>query len=270
MKKKNLLSLALAVTMMFGSAAALPEGAFDEFASVSVSAEKATKKSGNYEYKILDDGTVEITKYVGMGGVVNIPPTLDEMAVTSIGKLSFYYEYEYESITSVTIPKGVTSIDSEAFRNCTKIKNVTIPSSVTIIGNCAFMDCSSLKSVIMENGVTNIGESAFNGCKSLTSVTIPNSTVNIGYGAFYDCQSLNDVRIPKSVSTIGNRAFGYTENKIEDFIIYCYEGSQAEIYAKDNNFEYKYYCKVKFFLISKQHKYAPKLVSSGLLLYYPI
>ena len=57
------------------------------------------------------------------------------------------------SLTSVTIPNGVTSIGWGAFRDCTSLTSVTIPDSVTSIGISAFRDCYSLESVRFEGTV---------------------------------------------------------------------------------------------------------------------
>ena len=49
-----------------------------------------------------------------------------------------YAFYGYSSLTSVTIPNGVTSIGDWAFYGCTSLTSVTIPNSVTSIGEDAF------------------------------------------------------------------------------------------------------------------------------------
>ena len=127
-----------------------------------------------------------------------------EAGVTSIGDYAFY---KCSSLASVTIPDSVTSIGSSAFRGCSSLASVTIPDSVTSIGGGAFCDCSSLASVTIPNGVTSIGGSVFYGCSSLASVTIPNSVTSIGNSAFYGCSSLASVTIPDSVTSIGDYAF---------------------------------------------------------------
>ncbi len=204
MKKKKLLSLALAVTMLFGSAAALPEGVFSESASITASAESDTKKSGDFEYRILDDGTAEITKYNGKATKLTISSSIGGKIVTGIGERAFY---ECTSITSVTIPKSVKCIGEGSFDNCSSLKSVNIPSGVTNIEDGAFYNCKSLASLTIQKGVESIGGSAFQYCTSLKSVTVPNSVKSIGEGAFSGCTNLTNVTIQKGVTSICDSAF---------------------------------------------------------------
>ena len=106
-----------------------------------------------------------------------------------------------ESLVSVVIPDGTTSIGASAFQNCTSLTSITIPNSVTSIGSSAFSSCTSLTSITIPNGVTTIGSSAFESCTSLTSVTIPDSTKDIGSQAFGYCSSLKSVVIPDGAKT---------------------------------------------------------------------
>ena len=81
-----------------------------------------------------------------------------------------WYSY-HESITSVIIEDGVTSIGYLAFYNCTGLTSVTIGNSVTIIGDGAFYGCSGLTSIEIPNSAKRIGGWAFAQCTGLTSVT---------------------------------------------------------------------------------------------------
>ena len=81
----------------------------------------------------------------------------------------------------------VTKIGSNAFEDCHSLTSITIPNGVTVIEYCAFYECSSLTSVTIPNGVTEIENDAFYNCSSLTSVTIPNSVSSIGSYAFKGC-----------------------------------------------------------------------------------
>ena len=175
----------------------------------------------DFEYSILDDGTVKITDYTGSDSKLVIPGTIDGKKVTSIGGYAFEY---CESLTSVTIPNSVTSIGGWAFKNCTSLIRITIPNGVTSIGSGAFINCANLKSITIPNSVTSIGYYAFSYCPSLTSITIPNNVTSIGDYAFEHCVRLTSITIPNSVTSIEYYAF-YNCTSLTD--VY-YTGSETE------------------------------------------
>ena len=202
--------------------------------------ERETFTSGDYEYALLDDGTVEITGYKGSADLLAIPAELDGKAVTSIGDSAFFF---CDSLTSVSIPDSVAEIGANPFETCSALKAIsvspdhpyfatidgvlfrkadktlisypagiksstyTIPQGIVSIGDSAFSYCSSLTNISIPDSVTSIGELAFFSCISLTSVSIPDSVTAIEDLAFSDCYSLTDLIIPASVTSIGYKAF---------------------------------------------------------------
>lgn len=84
-----------------------------------------------------------------------------------IGNLAFDY---CKSLTSITLPIGITKIGLGAFRACSSLTSLTLPSGITEIGNLAFKDCSGLTSLTIPTRVTEIGELAFAGCNNLTHI----------------------------------------------------------------------------------------------------
>jgi len=187
--------------------------------------------------------------YSGPGTNVTIPDTVGGFAVKQIGGSVTYsvvgdsgdttnYStdgYSFNSIqstlTSVTIPEGVTTIGSRAFYYCSVLTSIAIPNSVTSIGSIAFYNCYALASVTMGSGVSEVGESAFyqtpwysnlpDGVvyigKTLyaykgnmpvnTQIEVTAGTVTILAYVFSDRTNLTSVTIPSSVKTIGNYAF---------------------------------------------------------------
>lgn len=103
MKCKKLLSVALALCMVFGSAAFLPESTFIEYSGIRVSAET----SDSFWYIELDDGTVQITGYKGNDSTLIIPSTINGKRVSSIGNGAFS---ECTDLSSVVF-ENANSID---------------------------------------------------------------------------------------------------------------------------------------------------------------
>ncbi len=191
-----------------------------------------------FEYTT-NGGAITITNYTGPGGDVTIPGMIDGLPVTGIGKSAFL---GCGSLTSVTIPGSVTSIEIPRFGDCVGLTTISvdpaspryssvdgvlfdkgqtslircpagksgsyaIPGGVIGIGVNAFWGCFRLTNVAIPDTVTSIGGCAFSGCSNLTGVAIPGSVTFIGGGAFVNCGSLTGVTIPSSVTKIYDSAF---------------------------------------------------------------
>ena len=57
------------------------------------------------------------------------------------------------SLTSITIPSSVTSLDSFCFSGCSGLTSITIPSSVTSLDFDCFEDCSGLETIYFKGKV---------------------------------------------------------------------------------------------------------------------
>ena len=180
---------------------------------------------------------------------------------------------ECELLSSVKIPESVKEIGSNIFNNCKSLESVTLPQSLLEIYNGVgysystngigssdpmwgfFHNCKSLQSVTLPTNLTLIGDEAFLGCDKLTEIIIPESVSRIGHAAF-DGTNIKTVTVPKNVKEIGIYAFAHTpltevtilnpDCKILDLdgtfsnaVIWGYDGSTAESYAKKYNRTFK-------------------------------
>ena len=100
-------------------------------------------------YKITSntENTIEVSNAESSVSVVEIPAyvKINETlyTLTRVGKEAFMSC----PLTSVIIPKSVTTIGEKAFENCSGLTSITIPYKVNRIDNRAFYNCTGLSSI---------------------------------------------------------------------------------------------------------------------------
>lgn len=170
-----------------------------------------------------------IARYLGKGGVVVIPDSINGAAVKGIQSNAFNETDKAEHVTEVKIPAGAKDLKPAVFYNCPeltrveipegvtaipdsfiymakKMTEVTIPQSVTSIGNFSFFACDALTTVHFPAGLKTIGESAFSS-GGFTALELPDSVEVIGKSAFSSCYKLKIVKFPANLKEIGDGAF---------------------------------------------------------------
>ena len=205
---KKFLSILLSVILMVSIC---PLGVFEFTASAeTVSGTCGTNVTWQYN---TSTATLAIS---GTGEMNNYSASLsdNDYYVTTAPWRSYY-----QTMKTVVINSGVTSIGNYAFKCCWRLTSITIPDSVTSIGEYAFDTCTELTSVTIGNSVTSIGNYAFEGCCSLTSVTIPDSVTLIGEAAFYGCTRFTSITIPGSVMSIGRAAFFFCSKQVTSITV---------------------------------------------------
>lgn len=152
--------------------------------------------------------TVKVVGHtVASGNAITIPETVTNASttytVTAIGNNAFYES----TITSVSLPSSLITIEQNAFEDTSSLTTVTfaLPSSLTTIELSAFSG-TGITSITIPNSVTTFGSRVFNGCYSLTSVTLPNMITSIPEGMFWNCP-LTSITIPSTVTSVGPNAF---------------------------------------------------------------
>lgn len=122
--------------------------------------------------------------------------------MTSIHSKAFE---DCSSIVSVDFGDTVTEIQAGAFKNATSLQSITLPEVIATVEAEAFMGCSNLSVINGIEHVTHIEKSAFEGCTSITEINL-SSVIKLGEGAFADCYSLKSIGSTESLTEIGKGA----------------------------------------------------------------
>jgi hypothetical protein len=137
------------------------------------------------------------------------------------------------NLSTCIFPTSVTTIGSEAFKDCEKLVYLSLAKTVTSVGSDAFVGCKALvhkSSQVADYKVSYVGEwavdyepdiqisslastttliadSAFKNCTGLSKLYLPEGLKYIGKEAFAGNNNLLSVQLPKSLVSIGESAF---------------------------------------------------------------
>ena len=151
---------------------------------------------GDYEYTVLEDGTVEIIKYVGNSTEVEIPAEIDGKSVT---KISYEAFIGCDSITGFIVDENSNFFSNDS-------RGVLFNKDKTEL--LKYPIANEASSYIVPEGVTTIGEYAFNVSIYLTNITFPETLESIKDAAFVGCIGITEIDIPENVESVGFYAFG--------------------------------------------------------------
>ena len=196
----------------------IPENAFSNCTSLK------TVKLPSTVTKIADDAFANCKKLEEIQGLSNCK-------ISEIGKDAFAGCYNLKTfdissatitslsdticsnmyaLTSIHLPKTLTSIGTSALEGCKKLEEITGISDckLTSIGANAFASCSALKEVdLSKSSFTALPASAFAKDTALTSVKLPDSLTEIGEKAFVGCGAMEKIDLSNTkLTTIGKNA----------------------------------------------------------------
>ena len=196
----------------------IPENAFSNCTSLK------TVKLPSTVTKIADDAFADCKKLEEIQGLSNCK-------ISEIGKDAFAGCYNLKTfdissatitslpdticsnmyaLTSIHLPKTLTTIGTSALEGCKKLEEITGISDckLTSIGANAFASCSALKEVdLSKSSFTALPASAFAKDTALTSVKLPDSLTEIGEKAFVGCGAMEKIDLSNTkLTTIGKNA----------------------------------------------------------------
>lgn len=120
---------------------------------------------------------IETTNNENGEEVKTISYTVPE-GVETIRTKAFYKCYE---LAEITLPSTLKRIEEMCFFRCS-LTSLTLPDGLTFIGKDAFSYCSALTELTVPDSVTDIGEYAFYSCTSLLSLTMEGKEADMTLG----------------------------------------------------------------------------------------
>lgn len=182
----------------------------------------SAETSGDFGYSLLKDGTIDIDRYVGLATELSIPSTLDGRTVTSINVMEGSPFYGCNTLTSIIIPKTITSIGASTFASSGSVSLTNLveilvdennPSYCSKEGVLFSKDMSTLiayplgkkdNSYVIPDYVTSIEDDAFCGCTYLTEIVIPDSVTTIVGTPFDGCDNLVSIQVSENNSMVSS------------------------------------------------------------------
>lgn len=126
------------------------------------------------------------------------------------------------AITRINIPKTVTHLGSDAFKDCSalaavhiadlsawcKINFVTMHSNPTTLAHHLYLNGEEITNLVIPDDVTSIGAHAFNNCDAITSAVMHDSLTSLGTNAFGSCVNMVcDISNLRNITTLGKQVF---------------------------------------------------------------
>ena len=244
-----------------GGITAIPDGAFCRCPylrtveipdSVTVIGSEAFMSCGVTEV-VIPDGVTEIGEKAFWRSLLTSVAIPD--SVVTLGDMCFQY---CERLKSVSIGKGVKSIDTGIFYECSALESITVasgntkyasyhgallnkskktliycprgmsgaltlPSTLTTVKESAFSVCGNLESVTIPDGVTSLPEKCFYQCSNLTEVSFGSGMETIDSSLFFQCFALQSITVSADNANYASSG-GALLNKSKTTLLYCPPG----------------------------------------------
>ena len=155
------------------------------------------------ELKISGSGSIPTDNLPWRDYEESIRTIIIEEGITSVGEYTFW---KYPNLTSVTLPSTFTRIGKSAFKECLNLTSINFPDRLMQIGEYAFDGCSFLQDVKLPNNLRIMGTSCFKGT-AIKTIEIPSSMITIPQRAFDECYYLETITLPNTLRGIETCAF---------------------------------------------------------------
>lgn len=170
----------------------------------------AAEVTSNFEYTLLDDGTIEVTRYVGTDSYAVIPEEIDGKPVTKVNEFCFFDDDDYNgwnyTVKSIFISKNIrdfSNTDNNEEGRCLNriiyLESINVDESNLVYSSDSGIlfskDFTSLiyyprkkagEEYIVPEYVRELGRSAFSQPANLRSLKFSSPLEKVGFAAIFN------------------------------------------------------------------------------------
>ena len=134
-------------------------------------------------------------------GKIVIPAEMEGKPITTLVSQAFK---DCTGITGVYLPDSATNLEGSIFNGCTNLKRVRFSPHTTKLPAAALKE-TGIEKITLPEGIEEIASSAFEG-SALKEITLPQYLEKIGSSAFRDTP-LQEIALPENLRQLGSGAF---------------------------------------------------------------
>lgn len=97
-----------------------------------------------------------------------------------------------QKIVNFTLPESLKAIEKNAFSGCA-MTSISLPKELSSIDWMAFEDCDKLETFIIPDNVTDIPMMMLSGCDNLSYLYLPSNIKSVDLSAFARCKNLSTI-----------------------------------------------------------------------------
>ena len=142
-----------------------------------------------FQFHLIDDGTVCVSSYTGDDPVVEVPAMADGIPVTVIADEVFKGHAE---LTELHLPDSVTDLGEFILDGCVNLRQLQLPANLCRLWGYTFVR-SGLEELTLPDGVRSIPPFCFKDCKALRRLVCGAGMQKIHAWAFGGCDQLSEL-----------------------------------------------------------------------------
>lgn len=192
----------------------------------------AAEVTSNFEYTLLDDGTIEVTRYVGTDSYAIIPDEIDGKPVTKVNEFCFYNDDDYNgwnyTVKSIFISKNITDF-SDTLNNgeCRCLNRILYLESINVDKDNSVY--SSDSGILFSKDFTKL--IYYPTEKAGEEYIVPEYVKELGRSAFSEPSNLRSLKFSSSFEKVEHAAIAGGKIEEAEYPVYPKPSSKIGLFT---------------------------------------